>query len=78
MIIRKLDKENHFVSVFNTRTEEYCRTGIIKDGKDTREDPFMASFPELIDAGAMAHCTHGKNGLYVKAGVQCYQDGLHV
>ena len=78
MVIRKVDKEHHFVSIFNTKTGEYCRTGIIKDGKDTGEDPFMASFPELIDVGVMGHCTHGKNGLCVKAGVQCYQDGLHV
>lgn len=78
MVIKKVDKENHFVSVFNTKTGEYCRTGIIKDGKDTGEDPFRASFPELIDVGVMGHCTHGKRGLCVEAGVQCYQDGLHI
>lgn len=49
MMIRTVDKENYFVSIFNTKTVEYCRTGIIKDGKDTGEDPFIASFPELID-----------------------------
>ena len=26
----------------------------------------------------MGHCMHGKNGLCIKAGVQCYQDGLYV
>lgn len=78
LVIRKVDKEHHFVSIFNTKTGKYCRTGIIKNGKDTGEDPFMASFPELIDVGVMGHCMHGKNELCVKAGVQCYQDGLHV
>ena len=37
----------------------------------------MASFPELLDVGIMGHCVHGKSGLCVKAGVECYQDGLH-
>jgi radical SAM protein with 4Fe4S-binding SPASM domain len=45
-------------------------------GKDTGIDPFMASFPELIDVGVMGHCTHGKSGLCLKSGVQCYQSGL--
>lgn len=73
VVIKKVDKENRFVSVFNTNTGEYCRTGVIKDGKDTGVDPFMASFPELIDVGVMGHCVHGKTGLCVKSGVQCYQ-----
>ena len=43
---------------------------------DTGVDPFMTSFPELIDIGIMGHCIHGKSGLCVKSGVQCYQNGL--
>ena len=55
----------------------YIRTGILdKNGKDTGIDPFMASFPHLIDVGIMGHCVHGKTGLCAKAGVQCYQSGL--
>jgi len=77
MVIRKFDKEHRFVSMFNTETGFYMRSGILdKHGKDTGEDPFMASFPELIDVGVMGWCRHGKSGLCIKSGVQCYQNGL--
>lgn len=73
------DKKYHFVSAFNTKTGTYVRSGILnKEGKDTGEDPFMASFPHLIDVGIMGHCIHGKSGLCIKAGVECYQSGLFV
>ncbi len=52
------------------------RTGIIdENGHDTGEDPFMASFPQLIDIGIMGHCKHGLSGLCMESGVQCYQSG---
>ena len=70
-------KEKNFVSMFDDRTGMYVRSGIMKNGKDTGRDPFMASFPELLDVGIMGHCKHGKSGLCVKAGIECYQDGLH-
>jgi len=38
----------------------------------------MASYPHLIDVGIMGHCVHGKTGLCVKAGIECYQNGLIV
>lgn len=73
------DKKYHFISAFDTETGAYVRTGIIdEDGKDTGVDPFMASFPHLIDVGVMGHCIHGKTGLCVKAGIGCYQSGLLV
>ena len=75
MIIRKKDK--NFISIFNTETGFYVRSGIFVDGKETMEDPFMASFPELIDVGVMGSCIHGRSGLCMKAGIECYQDGLH-
>ncbi len=56
----------------------YYRTGVIDhDGADTGKDPFMGSYPHLLDVGIMGHCVHGKTGLCVQAGIQCYQDGLH-
>lgn len=70
-------KEKNFISVFNEKTGEYFRSGIIKNGKDTGIDPFMTSFPELLDVGIMGHCIHGKKGLCIKSGVQCYQNGLN-
>lgn len=73
------DAKYHFVSAFDTETGVYVRTGVLdEDGKDTDVDPFMASFPHLIDVGIMGHCIHGKTGLCVKAGIGCYQSGLTV
>jgi len=74
MIIRR-DKD--FISGFDEKTGIYIRSGILKEGKDTGIDPFMSSFPELLDIGIMGHCIHGKQGLCMAAGVECYQDGLH-
>ena len=73
----KIRQDKNFLSLFDEKNGNYIRTGIIKNGKDTGEDPFMASFPELLDVGIMGHCTHGKIGLCIKSGVECYQDGLH-
>lgn len=73
----KIRKEESFFSCFDEKTGSYFRTGILKNGKDTGEDVFMASFPELLDIGIMGHCKHGASGLCQKSGVQCYQDGLH-
>ena len=73
----RIRKEKEFISFFDETTGQYVRTGIIKNGKDTGRDPFMASFPELLDVGIMGHCSHGKRGLCLQAGVECYQDGLH-
>lgn len=73
----KIRKEKDFISFFDEATGRYVRTGIIENGKDIGRDPFMASFPELLDIGIMGHCAHGKKGLCIQAGVECYQDGLH-
>lgn len=73
------DEKYNFVSAFDTETGAYIRTGILdENGQDTGVDPFMASFPHLIDVGVMGHCIHGKTGLCVKAGIGCYQSGLLV
>ncbi len=71
------DEKYHFRSIFDTESGMYIRTGILnEDGEDTGVDPFMASFPHLIDVGVMGRCDHGKSGLCVKAGIGCYQSGL--
>ena len=73
------DEQYHFATAFDTETGAYIRTGILDEkGKDTGVDPFMASFPHLIDVGVMGHCIHGKTGLCVKAGIGCYQNGLGI
>ena len=71
------DRKFRFVSAFDTETGAYVRSGILDDkGRDTGVDPFMASFPHLIDVGVMGHCIHGKTGLCAKAGIGCYQSGM--
>ena len=75
-MIKKIDRKNKFVSMFNPNTGFYIRSGVIEDGKDTGIDPFMTAFPELLDIGVMGHCVHGASGLCIKSGVQCYQNGL--
>lgn len=73
------DKTYRFRYLFDTDTGLYIRTGVLNDdGTDSGKDPFMASFPHLIDVGVMGHCIHGKTGLCVKAGIGCYQSGLTV
>lgn len=73
------DNRYHFRYAFDTDTGIYVRSGILDEkGRDTGVDPFMASFPHLIDVGIMGHCIHGKTGLCVKAGIGCYQSGLTV
>lgn len=73
----KIRKDKDFISAFDESSGRYIRSGVFRDGVETGEDPFMASFPELLDVGIMGHCIHGASGLCVKAGVECYQDGLH-
>lgn len=73
-----MDPKYHFVTLFDDKTGIYVRTGIIENGSDTGADPFMASFPHLIDVGVMGHCIHGKTGFCRKAGIGCYQNGALV
>lgn len=73
------DKKYSFKTLFDTECGMYVRTGVLdENGNDTDLEPFMASFPHLIDVGIMGHCIHGKTGLCLKAGIECYQDGLHI
>lgn len=73
------DKKYHYKYFFDTETGLYMRTGILDEsGRDTNIDPFMASFPHLIDVGIMGHCIHGESGLCKAAGVQCYQSGYSI
>lgn len=70
-MIKKIDKKNKFISMFNPNTGFYIRSGVIKDGKDTGKDPFMTSFPELLDIGIMQTCVCSH-----KCTVDCYQKAI--
>lgn len=77
-MIHRDDLKYGFYSKFNTKTGLYIRSNILDtNGRDTGREPFMASFPHLLDVGIMGHCEHGNSGLCIKSGVQCYQDGLN-
>jgi len=76
MEIMTFDKKNQFFNYFDNETGKSIRTGIYKNKKDSGIDPFMRDFPELIDIGICGHCDHGKSGLCIQAGIQCYQSGL--
>lgn len=67
--VAKVDKANRFVSVFSPISGFYARSGVYDDKhKDTGVDPFMSSFPELIDVGIMQRCVCSKF-----CNVDCYQ-----
>lgn len=70
-MIRKIDLKNKFVSLFNPNNGFYMRSGIIVNGKDTGVDPFMASFPELLDIGIMQTCVCSH-----RCNVDCYQKAI--
>lgn len=63
------DKKYHFAEVFNPKNGFYVRSGVFdENGKDTGVDPFMRSFPQLIDVGIMERCVCSN-----KCKVDCYQ-----
>lgn len=71
-MITKVDKKNKFQSMFDPRTGFYARTGILdENGNDTNIDPFMASYPELLDVGIMQTCVCAN-----KCNVDCYQKAI--
>ena len=61
------DKKYNFKYAFDTVTGAYIRTGILdENGQDTGVDPFMGSYPHLIDVGVMGHCIHGHQQLTIR------------
>ena len=69
MKIKKIDK--NFYSIFDTETGFYVRSGEFVNGKETDKDPFMASYPELLDVGIMQTCVCAKY-----CNVDCYQKAI--
>ena len=56
------DKKYRFKSAFDTETGAYVRTGVLdENGKDTGKDPFMASYPHLIDPHTKQTGTYPEN-----------------
>lgn len=66
------DNKYHFMSMFDDRTGTYVRTEVLgKDMKETGEEPFMASYPHLLDIGVMQTCVCAQ-----KCNVDCYQKAI--
>lgn len=69
------DEKFKYIYCFDTENGFYFRSNLIKNGEFTTDEPFMSSFPHLIDIGIMGSCKTGKLGLCKKSGIQCYQNG---
>lgn len=68
----KVDRKARFVSIFRPETGFYVRSGVYDEQhNDTGEDPFMASYCELIDVGIMNRCVCAKY-----CNVDCYQKAI--
>ena len=73
---KRWDDLYRYVSFFDPLTGQGARSNTFsKEGIDSGQDPFQGSFPELLDIGIMGSCEHGKSGLCLASGVQCYQKG---
>lgn len=73
------DPKYHYYSLFDSETGRGIRSNVLdENGSDTGADPFQGSFPELLDIGVMGYCEHGKSGLCLQSGVECYQNGLEL
>jgi radical SAM protein with 4Fe4S-binding SPASM domain len=70
-----VDTKHSFYELFDPNIGLYVRSGVMDGDKDTGIDPFMRSYPDLIDVGIMGHCLHAHTGQCLRAGVQCYQGG---
>ena len=67
------DKVYNFREIFDRKTGFYMRTGILEPGPE--RDPFMRSFPALLDIGIMGGCKAASLGLCRAGGHTsgCYQ-----
>ncbi len=75
----KFDTQYNFYHYFDAETGFYFRSGIFdEDNTDSGVDPFMASYPHLLDVGIMGYCIHGETGLCASAGIGCYQSGKYI
>lgn len=74
MVKTYTDAKYHFTETFDDADGTYIRSDVT-EGPEKGHDPFMRSFPALMDIGIMGHCVHGKSGLCAKSGIQCYQSG---
>ncbi|MDR1797238.1 MAG: radical SAM protein [Clostridiales Family XIII bacterium] len=69
-----MDKKYNFAELFNDKTGFLVRSNVMLGNKMADCEPYMRSFPELIDIGIMGHCHCAEKGFCKMAGVDCYQN----
>lgn len=70
-ILRYFDKTFKFAEIFDTDSGFYLKTAVLdENGKETAHEPFMRSFPSLLDIGIMGRCSSVDS-----CRVGCYQQG---
>ena len=77
-VVRYYDKKYNFIETFNKKTGVHVRSDVLdKDGNPTGRDPFMRSFPALLDIGIMGGCLAASKGVCRAGGLNsgCYQGG---
>jgi radical SAM protein with 4Fe4S-binding SPASM domain len=75
--IFRWDSQNRFFEMFNPKTGDYVRSDEhdAQNNPIKNKNPFMRSFPMLLDIGIMGHCINAERGLCCNAGIDCYQSG---
>lgn len=68
------DNKYSFEELFNEKTGFLLRSNVIVNGIESEESVANRSFPELIDIGIMGHCLAARDGMCLRAGVDCYQN----
>lgn len=72
------DTRYRYISYYDPLSGVGARSSVYDaQGKETNQEPFMGSLPDLLDIGIMGHCAHGLSGLCAQSGIQCYQEGAH-
>ena len=70
------DEKFRFIEYFNTKTGLLVRSNVFNENVDTGKEPFMRSFPELLDIGIMGNCHVSKKNICKSAGIDCYQSAI--
>lgn len=76
MIVYK-DERFKFIEWFNEDTGFLVRSDILCSKLESATEPYMRSYPELLDIGIMGHCHIAKEKICCQAGIDCYQGAIN-
>lgn len=77
MIVYK-DKRFKFIEWFNEDTGVLVRSDVLYPKLESVVEPYMRSYPELLDIGIMGHCHIADKMICYQAGVDCYQNAINI